>query len=301
MSPQFDGIFNLNKPPGMTSHDVVNLVRRLSGQRRVGHAGTLDPSAEGVLLICIGKATKVVEYLTNDTKAYRAEITLGVSTDTYDAEGRVTKRTPSLHVSLPNIEAILSDFRGTIVQVPPAYSAIKRAGQPLYKLARAGIDVSPEPRQVTIYRLEVLAWRPPVLSLCIECSKGTYIRSVAHDLGERLSCGAHVSHLLRTASGHFTLDSASTTDELAVAFSAGRPQDLLFALDEALLDYDALIVRDERAKTIAHGLSWAAAEGVSRRIVGDHGPVRVYSVGGEIVAMVNYDSSSGRWQPSKVF
>ena len=296
-----DGIFNVNKPPGMTSHDVVSVVRRLAGQRRVGHAGTLDPAAEGVLLICVGKATKVVEYLTNDRKSYRAAITLGVSTDTYDAEGRITKRTSSVNVGLAEIEAVLAGFRGSIVQVPPAYSAIKRAGQPLYKLARAGIEVLPEPRRVTIYRLEALAWRPPVFTLCVECSKGTYIRSLANDLGERLGCGAHLSHLLRTASGHFTLDAAATIEELGAAFGSGRAEDLLFALDEALLDYDALVVHPERSRAVTHGLSWAAGEAARARAVGERGPVRVYSVEGEIVAMAEYDRGSGRWQPSKVF
>jgi tRNA pseudouridine55 synthase len=291
-----DGIINVNKPAGMTSHDVVNVVRQLSRQRRVGHAGTLDPAAEGVLLVCVGKGTKVVEFLTNDRKAYRAEVTLGISTDSFDAEGRVTKRAPSVEVTLPEIVAALDDFRGTIWQVPPLYSAIKRAGQPLYKLARAGREVALEPRRVTIYRLEVIDWQPPTLTLFIECSKGTYIRSLANDLGERLGCGGHLSYLLRVASGRFTLATASTLDELAKAFADGSADELIFALDEGLLDYDALIVSEQRAQAVRNGIDWTA-----RRAVGGECPVRVYSVEGEILAMANYDAGSGSWHPSKVF
>ncbi|MCL4396581.1 MAG: tRNA pseudouridine(55) synthase TruB [Chloroflexi bacterium] len=298
---RFDGILNVNKPPGMTSHDVVNLVRRLAGQKRVGHAGTLDPSAEGVLLICVGKGTKVVEYLTNDRKAYRAEITLGESTDTYDAEGSVTKRASTEGITLASIERALGMFRGPITQVPPAYSAIKLAGKPLYKLARAGVEVSPQPRPVTIYALDLLDWQPPVLTIYVKCSKGTYIRSIANDLGAVLECGAHLSHLLRLASGRFTLASASTTEELVHAFAKDEASELIFALDEALLDYGALIVGRTRESAVRNGVPWAAGPATSSQVVGDRRPVRVYSVEGEIVAMAEFDSHAGRWQPSKVF
>lgn len=285
----------------MTSHDVVSVVRRLTGQRRVGHAGTLDPLAEGVLLLCVGRATKVVEYLVEDRKCYRAEITLGASTDTYDAEGVVTARAPSVDVSFDSVEHAVAGFRGTIEQIPPRYSAIKHQGKPFYKLARAGSDLAPAPRQVTIFRLDIVDWRPPLLGLDIECSKGTYIRSLANDLGAALGCGAFLSRLLRTRSGYFDLHTASTIEELRDSFAEGRAEELIFAFDHALLRIDAVIVSAERARAVGNGRPWAVAEPTGTRAIGTKGPVRVYSVQGEIVAMATYDSATACWQPSKVF
>jgi tRNA pseudouridine55 synthase len=251
-----DGIFNLNKPIGMTSHDVVARVRRLTHQRRVGHAGTLDPAASGVLPICLGQATRVVEYLSESGKRYRATIVLGAVTDTYDAEGEVIRSAP-VHVTREEAQAALAAFLGPQMQLPPLYSAIKRAGQPLYKLARAGVEVQLEPRPVEIYTLDLIDWQPPTLTVDVECSKGTYIRSLAYDLGERLGCGGHLGGLVRLRSGPFTLDESLTLEELAQALEDGTWQNYLYAPDEALLDRLAVIVGPETEKRLLLGQDMA--------------------------------------------
>lgn len=209
-----EGILNIDKPGGITSHDVVNRVRRVGGLRRVGHAGTLDPLATGVLLLCLGRAARLVEYLVGQPKTYETVIRLGQSTDTYDADGQVLVERPC-HITGADISDALPQFRGPIWQTPPIYSAIKKDGQPLYKLARQGVDVVAPPREVTIYKVEVAAVNLPFVTLVITCSSGTYIRSLAHDLGEVLGCGGHVAALRRTAVGNFTVNTAVPLDYLS--------------------------------------------------------------------------------------
>ncbi len=208
-----EGLLNIDKPGGMTSHDVVNRVRRVAGVRRVGHAGTLDPLATGVLLLCLGRATRLVEYVMGLPKTYEAAVRLGQSTDTYDADGRVVAERPCA-VTLANLDQALPQFRGPLQQTPPIYSAIKKGGQPLYKLARQGVDVVVTARAVTVYELDVLDFSPPMVTLRITCSSGTYIRSLAHDLGEVLGCGGHIAGLRRTAVGGFTTNTAVHLDYL---------------------------------------------------------------------------------------
>lgn len=212
-----EGILNVDKPPGLTSHDVVNHVRRISGIRRVGHAGTLDPLATGVLLLCLGRVTRLVEYVVGQPKTYEAVIRLGQATNTYDAEGEIVTERP-VAVSIDDITAALSRFRGAIQQRPPLYSAIKQGGRPLYKLARQGVAVEAPPlRPVTIYELQVLSWTIPLLAVRVVCSAGTYIRSLAHDLGQALGCGGHVAALRRTAVGVFKVEGAVPLAELNAA------------------------------------------------------------------------------------
>jgi tRNA pseudouridine55 synthase len=208
------GLLNLDKPGGITSHDAVNRIRRLSGQRRVGHAGTLDPLATGTLLLGLGAATRLIAYLVGQPKQYEAIVRLGQTTDSYDAAGTVIRERPYAAVTQAQIEAALPHFQGAIQQVPPMYSAIKQQGRRLYELARAGLEVERSPRPVTIYALELLDWQPPDLTLRVACSAGTYIRSLAHDLGEWLGCGGHITALRRTAVGQFTVDAAVPLDQL---------------------------------------------------------------------------------------
>ena len=195
MSETIAGVFNIDKPAGLTSHDVVQSVRKLTGIRKAGHAGTLDPLATGVLLVCIGAATRVIEYLQAGAKVYRTTVRLGERTTTYDAEGDIINAKPVPALSLEQIETALDCYRGEIEQTPPMYSALKYQGRPLHKLARAGIEVERKPRPVTISRLTLCHWRPPDLTLEIVCSPGTYVRTLADDLGLQLGCGAHVPRL----------------------------------------------------------------------------------------------------------
>ena len=208
------GILNIDKPQGLTSHDVVARTRRLADQRRIGHAGTLDPMATGVLVVCLGRATRIVEYVTAGLKAYRARVRFGETTDTWDADGEVVKREVVGDLTLAAIEGALPQFRGRIEQVPPMYSALKHEGVPLYRLAREGVTIARKPRAVEVYDLEVREWQRPILELDVRCSKGTYVRALAHDLGQALGVGAHLSGLIRTAVGPFRLCDAVELDTL---------------------------------------------------------------------------------------
>lgn len=199
-----EGILSIDKPTGITSHDVVYRIRRLGGLRRVGHAGTLDPLATGVLLLCLGRATRLVEYLMHLDKEYEATVRLGQTTDTYDSDGSVTRERSCAHVTPLLLSGTLSQFQGVIQQKPPMYSAVKQHGQPLYKLARQGLEVERANRTVTVHALQLLGYDSPEVRLRIRCSSGTYIRSLAHDLGESLGCGGHVTALRRTVVGAFS-------------------------------------------------------------------------------------------------
>jgi tRNA pseudouridine55 synthase len=223
------GVLNIDKPAGWTSHDVVARIRRLAGERRVGHAGTLDPMATGVLVVCLGAATRLVEYLADLDKSYRATIRFGAVTDTWDAEGEVIATADTADLTLAAAESALAAFRGTIEQTPPMYSALKRDGRPLYELARQGVTVEREARLVEISRLEIISWAPPDLVVDITCSKGTYVRAIAHDLGAALGVGAHLAALARTRVGSFTLDSAVPPE----AITSGDAGALLAALRPA--------------------------------------------------------------------
>jgi len=297
--PAISGILNVDKPAGMTSHDVVASIRRASKQHRVGHAGTLDPLATGVLLVCMGQATRVVEYLMSGRKTYQARIHLGVTTDTYDATGRVLSRASELSVSLAEIEEAVSSFVGQIEQVPPMYSAIKHQGRPLYELARQGIEVERKARIVQVYDFDITGWAPPMLDAEITCSKGTYIRSLAHDLGGMLGCGAHLARLARTASGPFELADAVALRDLLDSLAGDTWQRHLLPMDMALYDYPAWTVAPETARRIRQGQQVASPGSPSNPEPG--ALCRAYSRQGEFIAVLRYDATRARWQPIKVF
>ncbi len=294
MPSGMNGIFNVNKPAGMTSHDVVAMIRRASQAPRVGHAGTLDPMATGVLLVCMGQATRIAEYLTDHDKQYRTRIRLGVETDTYDATGAVVAERP-VSVTREQAELALQGFVGPLSQMPPAYSAIKQAGVPLYKLARQGIEIETEPRAVEIYSIVLLDFAPPELEIVVHCSKGTYIRSLAHDLGEKLNCGAHVATLTRTASGHFTIADSVELEPLRAALAQGFAVQFLHPLDEALLDFQAIVVEPAVAKRIQQGQPLTSEGNYSTPLL------RAYSGGGQLVALLERSEEPGVWKPKKVF
>lgn len=298
MSPS--GFLNIDKPRGWTSHDVVAWVRRRSGQRRVGHTGTLDPEAQGVLVLCLGQATRLAQYVTTLPKRYRAQVRLGVVTATYDAAGPVMARGDASAVTQERVEAALAAFSGTIRQVPPAFSALKQEGQPLYRRARLGQAVSPSPRQVQIYRLALLDFDPPFLTLDVECGQGTYIRSLAHDLGQALGCGAHLKELVRLAVGPFHLREALSLEELALALEGGYWEELVHTPDSCLLGWPAWIVGPSSLEAVRQGqpIPWLRA--------GDTGPssgelCRAYSGEGELVGLLRLDGAAGVARPEKVF
>lgn len=289
-----DGIFNIDKPVGITSHDVVARVRRLAGQKRVGHAGTLDPAASGVLPILVGQATRLAEYLSESGKAYRATIRFGVVTDTYDTEGQVVRES-AVALTRDDIAAALPAFLGDQLQQPPLYSALKRDGQRLYKLARAGQTPEVQPRPIHIDTLDIVDWTSPTLVLDIECGKGTYIRSLAFDLGERLGPGAHLAALVRTRSGPFTLASSITLDALAQAFSDNTWRDHCFAADEALLGWQAAILSAESETRMRYGQSLGLPTVTQSK---QHPLLRAYSTDGRFLGILRREEAG--WQPHKV-
>lgn len=291
------GILNVDKPAGMTSHDVVDVVRRLAGQRKVGHAGTLDPMATGVLLVCLGQATRVAEFLVAGRKRYRATIILGATTDTYDADGEIVASGGRTDFSQQGIDGALAKFVGQIDQVPPVYSALKRDGQPLYKLARRGEAVELEPRQVEIDEIVLLDWTPPSLIIEVACSPGTYIRSLAHDLGQELGAGAYLASLVRLSSGRFSLAEAVSLERLEEVFQYGQEGTYLLPTDEALLHLPAMVLGAEDARRIVQGQT------LRRDPPGtDDGMLcRAYSLDGDFLAIMAFRTETGLWQPKKVF
>jgi len=243
-----DGFLVIDKPAGLTSHDVVQRVRRIAKQRRVGHLGTLDPLATGVLPIALGEATKLSQLLTHGAKSYRGKLELGVETTTYDREGEVVSKREGPWPERSVVEKSLAKFQGEIDQVPPPYSAVKQGGQAAYRRARRGEEVVLEPRRVTISRCELTHYDPPYLALEVDCSAGTYLRSMAHDLGAALGTGAHLCELCRTRSGPFTLDQAITLDALEELGpnAESRVIPMLAATGLPTFEVDARVVRRVR-------------------------------------------------------
>ena len=306
-----DGILNISKPQGKTSFSIVATVNRLSGERRVGHAGTLDPAATGVLPVCLGQGTRVIEFLAAATKTYQAEMELGISTDTYDASGKITRQGDPSHISRKQLESALASFRGLIQQTPPMYSAVKHQGQRLYELARAGIEVERKSRPTWICRLELVDWQPPVVTVEVECGKGTYIRSLAHDLGQSLGCGANLKSLIRSSYGPFSVKTAVSMPQLEDAFHYGYWQHFVHPIDTVLLNWKAIIVGDDTGYVISKGASVSLDNG-DTGITGypkQHPPAlppaetycRAYSIDGHFLGILNFKPERGHWQPEKVF
>jgi tRNA pseudouridine55 synthase len=252
-----DGVLNVLKPPGMTSHDVVDVLRRLTGQRRSGHTGTLDPGAAGVLVLVVGRATRIAEFLTESDKTYRAELAFGIETDSGDAAGRVLASADASRVGEEQVRDLLPQFTGRIEQVPPMISAVKVGGVRLYERARRGERVAVAPRQVTIHRLTLLRFWPgphPRALLDVACSKGTYVRALARDLGRALEVGSHASFMLRLSVGRFDLEASRTLEELVSMAEAGRLADALLSMDAALANLPAVDLLPAQRLSILDGI-----------------------------------------------
>jgi tRNA pseudouridine55 synthase len=289
MADAIKGFLNINKPPRLTSHDVVARVRRTVGRKsKVGHAGTLDPAATGVLPVAIGQATRLIEYLAEARKGYRAVVALGVATTTDDAEGEPLAQRPVPPLDAAAIEAALAPLRGTIQQVPPMYSAIHHQGQRLYDLARAGQTIEREPRTVTIERLDLVDHSAQQLTLDIACSKGTYIRSVARDLGEALDCGAHLAALERIFVGPFDVAQAVPLDALQEAEALHAH---LLPPDVAVAHLPAVALTEEQSHAIRNGRPLRLAD-----VPGEH--ARAHAPDGSLLALLHRRENV--WHPAKV-
>lgn len=293
------GALVVDKPVGMTSHDVVQVIRNGTGLRRAGHTGTLDPRASGVLVILVGPAVRLSEYVSASDKRYQAIIRLGGTTDTYDADGKFTPSTDPSNITEAQFEEALQTFVGEIEQTPPPYSAVKVQGRKAYEMARKGEEVDLEPRKITVHHLEVLEWTPPEVVIDVHCSSGTYVRSLANDLGKKLGCGAYLVGLRRTKSGRFTLRDSVPLRKLQEAFTAGNWYQYLIPAAEALGDWPAVELNPDEVEGVRHGHRVKAKE---TDVANEK--VRGVSTQGELVAlmvkMINEDGSI-EWQPKKVF
>lgn len=251
-SPMRHGFLVVDKPVGMTSHDVVDSVRRSLGIRSVGHTGTLDPFASGVLVIALGAATKLIRFLDEERKTYHAVARLGEKTDTGDHTGSVLLRRPTDSIGLREITSVARTFIGDTTQIPHMYSALKHQGMRLYDLARRGIEIDRSPRPVTIHDLSIVSYDPPLLTFVVDCSRGTYVRTLAEDIGERLSCGAHLVSLRRLASGVFVIARACAPDELSRMDLASHRS--FVGVDEALSHIPLLAVPEHLVGRVLDGL-----------------------------------------------
>lgn len=293
------GVLVVDKPIGMTSHDVVNAVRFGTGIRRAGHTGTLDPRASGVLVILVGPAVRLSEYVSASDKRYQAIIRMGASTDTFDADGRFTRQVqPVINVTEQQFEDALKNFVGEIEQTPPPYSAVKVRGRRAYDMARRGETVALLPRKINVYHLEVLEWAPPEVVIDVHCSSGTYVRSLANDLGEVLGTGAYLVGLRRTKSGRFSLRDATPLRKLQEAFRAGNWYQYLIPAAEALGDWPAVDLDPDEVEAVKHGHR-IPANPADRP--GINNLVRGVSMAGELVALMELDPTTSEWQPKKVF
>ena len=290
-----DGVLNINKEAGWTSHDVVGQVRHLLGGMKVGHAGTLDPMATGVLPVLVGRATRLAEYLLEWDKEYEAVLRLGETTDTQDATGTVLEHRSTDGVTPDGLNGVIARFRGPLEQVPPMYSAVKVGGVPLYKAARAGKTIAREPRTIVLHSLEVVALHERDVTLRVVCSKGTYVRTLCADIGEALEVGGHLRSLVRTRVGPFSLGQALTVNDLATHHARGRLQHDLHSMDQVLDWLPSVEVDDQAAARAKHGVPVSPERVVSGReaAVGAKPgtAIRIHDSRGRLVAIGRFPDS----------
>ena len=295
----YNGIINIYKEQGYTSFDVVAKLRGILKMRKIGHTGTLDPDATGVLPVVLGSATKLVDMLTDKRKEYIATLRLGITTDTLDITGTVLSET------IPDVsegevrEAILS-FIGPMLQTPPMYSAIKVNGRKLYELAREGIEIERQKRSIEIFDIEILDMSLPDIRLRVECSKGTYIRSLCADIGDKLSCGAVMTSLMRTKSGDFAIDRAYTLREVEEAAAGGRVEEMITPVDYCFMDYAGVTVAGDIYKAVRNGNMIRKADIAGEMTEGDRSFVRIYDAEGNFLAV--YETGQpGLYKVHKMF
>jgi len=295
-TPEASGFLNVNKDRGVTSTDVVRQVKRLTVQRKVGHCGTLDPDATGVLPVCIGRATRFVEAVVNAGKDYLMKVRLGVATDTYDGSGVVVREADPRNIGRADVEAVLERFRGETSQLPPMYSAIKVGGRPLYELARAGATVERTPRRVTVTSLELVEWEHPEFVLSIECGRGFYARSLANDIGEALGNAAHMSGLERRRAGPFRIEDSITLDGFERMVKLGNWRDALRPPDFVLDHLPGIVLDPLAEEQLRHG-QVVPARDFNDRGTGQVARARMYSIDGVFLALARYDPAGPWWRP----
>ena len=293
----YNGVLNVYKETGCTSHDVVNRLRRILGQKKIGHAGTLDPAAEGVLPVCLGAATKLCDYFTGSVKSYRVIMKLGIRTDTQDMTGTILTR-QAAEVSEEDIRRCAEAFTGDIMQIPPMYSAVKMQGRKLYELARKGIDVERSPRPVRIEKIRIEAVDADEVQMLVTCSKGTYIRTLCADIGDKLGCGACVSKLVRTASGAFSAETALTLKEIEDFCAEGNIEEKILPIDSFFPDIASAGVGPALDLRLYNGNAFDANDlnlsGLPERL-------RLYDSKGVFIGLYEWDRRRKQYHPEKMF
>ena len=298
-----DGLILVDKPKGCTSHDVVNVLRRILRTRKIGHFGTLDPMAEGLLLIGIGKATRLFPFLSSTGKIYEGSIRLGLETDTYDREGEVTSRYQASLPDRQSVEQAMTEFVGEIQQVPPPYSSKKYKGQPLYVRARKKQPVPLKPSLVTVSSFQMTAFSPPTFRFQTSCSSGTYIRSIAHDLGKFLGCGACLDALKRTSVGGYRLEEARTLEKIEGLTLEGLVSDFLQPMESLLTEYPAAALDEPESRLAKHGnpISLQAIRGTDPPLYNEDAIVRLFDSEGHIIALGRLNLEGHEIHPFLVF
>jgi len=295
-----NGIIVIRKEAGFTSHDVVAKMRGICRQKKIGHTGTLDPQATGVLPVCLGSGTKLCDMLTDKDKEYVAELLLGVETDTQDTTGAVLCECP-VEVSDEAVREAVMSFQGEYHQIPPMYSALKVDGKKLYELARAGKEVERKAREVWIHEIEILEINLPVVKMRVACSKGTYIRTLCADIGTKLGCGGTMKSLQRTRVGGFTLEKAVTLSQLENLRDENRLEEILYPVDSAFKECPKLHVRQEFCRLIDNGNSFYPNQTKEKQIYGAGEWVAVYREDGSFVGVYAFDAARKWYKPVKMF
>ncbi len=300
-----NGVINVYKEKDFTSHDVVAKLRGILKQKKIGHTGTLDPDAVGVLPVCLGSGTKLCEFLTDKTKEYEAELLLGVTTDTQDMTGTILTR-KSVSTTEAEAEKVLLSFLGKSGQIPPMYSAVKINGRKLYELAREGKEVERKERPIEIYELEIKQISLPLIKIRVKCSKGTYIRTLCHDIGQKLGCGAAMQSLIRTKAGDFSLQDAVKLHEIERLQKENRLKEIIIPVDKILIDYPACIVKNEARIALKNGNSFYKTQ-IAYRENGECEvqtavlKIRVYDEDGRFYGIYKWKSEEDRYIPVKMF
>lgn len=292
-----DGVLVIRKEKGYTSHDVVAKLRGILHTKKIGHTGTLDPDAEGVLPVVIGKATKLVEFLTEKEKQYRTVLHLGIETDTQDISGKVLC-SKEVHVSEEAVQQTVQSFLGNQMQIPPMYSALKVNGKKLYELAREGKTIDRASRPVTFYSLDIRNMDLPFVEIDVTCSKGTYVRTLCHDIGRKLGCGGCMESLVRTGSGDFTLEQAMTLDEVQHYLKQGQLEEKIIKIEEILSEYPAVVSMPAGDRLLENGnpLKYSLTERPAENV-----QVRMYTSQGHFIGVYLCDSEKKCCFPVKMF
>lgn len=296
----YHGMINVYKEKGFTSHDVVAKLRGICKQKKIGHTGTLDPDAVGVLPVCLGSATRLCDMLTDKDKEYIAKLKLGLVTDTQDASGKVLWE-KEVHVTAEEARTAILSFQGESMQIPPMYSARKVNGKKLYELAREGKEIERTPRPITVYRIEILEENLPEFTIRVGCSKGTYIRTLCHDMGERLGCGAIMTALTRTRVGNFPIEQAYPLSRLQSLADEGRLEEALTPVEEAFKELESLHVREESSKALYNGNQLKCSDFCCAPKKEEGKEYRVYNDENKFFGVYRYDEKRKLFSPVKLF